>query len=231
MPVLLYHRIAELPREENPSGLAVPPAAFGAQMDFLRRRGFRFAPLSEMTGAGGSQGKAVAVTFDDGYLDCYTQAFPILKSFGIPAAVFLVTDFVGRTDGWEPGGAVPLMGRSHLREMAASGISFQSHTRTHPDLRMLPDDSVLRELAGSREAIRDMIGTPADHLAYPYGRFDARVRRLAEKAGFRWGWAAGMADDGLFSRERMQIVAGDGKAAFLLKSCRWASWIRKVRHP
>jgi len=228
-PVLLYHRVAVTAPSEDPQRLGVSPESFGAQMRHLAERGFRVVPLEDLAGPAKS-GKRVAITFDDGYLDTYTNAFPILKRYGFPATVFVVTDYLGRTNAWEPSIKVPMMDWGQAREMAGSGISIQSHTCTHPDVRALPDEVVLREFTNSREKIREMLGSLADHLAYPYGWFDGRIRRLAERAGYRSAWAAGLADGGRYSRERFQVTAKDGHLPFIIKTSRCAGWIRTVRH-
>jgi peptidoglycan/xylan/chitin deacetylase (PgdA/CDA1 family) len=89
--VLMYHRIANLPSDER--HLTVDPAHFRAQMAHLRRH-YNPLPLEDMaraTQAGMIPERAVAITFDDGYLDALTTASPILREFDIPATFFLNT--------------------------------------------------------------------------------------------------------------------------------------------
>lgn len=216
--VLLYHRVVERGDPRDPH--AVTADRFEAQIRHLAAR--RRAP-------GGAP--AALVTFDDGYLDTYAIALPILRRHGLAAVVFVVTGAVGRTSGaWGPPAPAPMMSWAHLDELARMGFSVQSHTRTHADLTRCGDADALAELAGSRAELEDRLGRPVDAIAYPFGRLDARVVALAAQAGYRRGWAAGFAPPGPLSQERFQITALDGPRAFALKASGWGAWIRRVRH-
>jgi peptidoglycan/xylan/chitin deacetylase (PgdA/CDA1 family) len=104
--ILGYHRVVDdfsaVAQTEMPSML-IGRAMFERHIDVIGRH-FRFAGLDEI-GARIESGepfteRVAAVTFDDGYRDVYEQAYPLLVSKGIPAAVFVVTDLVGRTS-WQ----------------------------------------------------------------------------------------------------------------------------------
>lgn len=232
--VLLYHRIALTSPTEDPLRLSITPERFASQMKLLHEKGYKtLVPIDVSDKAGGvgrGDGKKISITFDDGYLDNYLHAFPILQEYGFSATIFLVTDYVGKINIWDASRSVPLMGWSQVKEMADYGFSFQSHTRTHTNLLSLNDGSVMGELRGSRERLADILGVSVSQVAYPYGRFDQRVKRLAGLAGYRAGWAAGLAAGGYFDMERMQITAGDNNLVFALKANGWAGFIRKLRH-
>lgn len=221
--VLLYHRVA-------PSGtsdpLCVTPEQFEAHMRYLSKRGFTTCGLHAAEGAR----RPVVVTFDDGYLDTYSIAFPILERYGFTATVFLVTGDVGASTGWGPPAPAPLMSWAQVAELARRGISFQSHTRTHPDLTRCSDAVALAELVDSRAELEDRLGLAVDSLAYPYGSYDARVVALTEQAGYRSGWAAGLVPaPGPLTRERFQISANETLSSFVLKASGWGAWLRKAR--
>jgi peptidoglycan/xylan/chitin deacetylase (PgdA/CDA1 family) len=203
-------------------------------MKILHDKGVKALTLDDVNGninrgATGND-KNVVITFDDGYLDNYSHALPILREYGFCATIFLVADFVGKMNVWDTSWPVQLMGWSQVKEMAECGISFQSHTRTHPDLQTLDDGAVMNELLDSRHKLEDTLGFPVRHLAYPYGRFDQRVIHLAGMAGYQSGWAAGHAAGGAFAMERMQVKSGDNDLIFAFKASGWAGWARKFRN-
>ncbi|MDH3445205.1 MAG: polysaccharide deacetylase family protein, partial [Deltaproteobacteria bacterium] len=74
----------------------------------------------------------------------------------------------------------PLLNWKEIRTMSDAGISFGSHTRTHPDLTIIPIDEVEDELIGSKKAIEDAIGQSVDAFAYPYGSFHERIKKLTQ---------------------------------------------------
>ncbi len=223
-PVLLYHRVAPIGGPDDP--LCVTPEQFEAHMRYLAERGFTTCGLH---GASGAR-RPVVVTFDDGYLDTYSIAFPILERHGLTATVFLVTAAIGAaSDGWGPPAPAPLMSWAQVAELARHGISFQSHTRTHPDLTRCSDAVALAELSGSRAELEDRLGQAVDGLAYPFGSYDPRVVALTERAGYRAAWTAGMAAaPGPLTRERFQVSAKDTLSSFAVKASGWGAWLRRT---
>jgi peptidoglycan/xylan/chitin deacetylase (PgdA/CDA1 family) len=179
--VLTYHTLAD-----DGSVLSVPPALFAEQMRALHETGIRVVPLTELAGqvASALDGRhQVAITFDDGFRSVYEHAFPVLQRYGFPATVFVVADYCGKTNAWpgqpafiKPG---PLLDWGQIREMSRGGVSFGSHTRTHPDLRALSRREVDAELAESRKLIEDAIGLAVETFAYPYGLYNRQIRDAA----------------------------------------------------
>jgi peptidoglycan/xylan/chitin deacetylase (PgdA/CDA1 family) len=129
----------------------------------------------------------VAITFDDGFENFAEEAWPALREHEAPATVFVATDWVGRTNGWDAADPripdLPLMGWETLRALAAEGIEIGSHSRTHRRLPALSDDELARELAGARATIASEVGREPAAFAYPYGDHDARVARAVGAAG------------------------------------------------
>jgi peptidoglycan/xylan/chitin deacetylase (PgdA/CDA1 family) len=230
----MYHQVASTTAEEDPLRLAVPPHHFEAQLEYLFERDFVTMTLDEFIGeVGGNRkkcGRQVVLTFDDGYLDNYTNAFPVLQKYGFRATIFLVSDFVGKMTEWNPCGRTRLMDWRHAKEMSQHGICFQSHTRTHADLTKLDNKAVLNELLASRRQIEDILGAPVRHLAYPYGSFDRRVIGLVRKGQYRSACAAGMSDGSEFSTERFRISLRDKSLLFGVKVSGWGNWLRVIRH-
>jgi peptidoglycan/xylan/chitin deacetylase (PgdA/CDA1 family) len=193
VPILMYHSISE--RKE--SGIhpyyqtTTSPSAFEEQIRLLRRRGFHSVPLKEIghcfrnpAGAG----RPIGITFDDGYKDFYTQAFPVLQKYGFGATVFLPTAYMGGQ----------FLGKdclswTEVEELVRNGIEFGSHTVTHPLLHVLGDQDLRSELHASKQEIEDRTGTEISLFSYPYAfpqedrAFTRRLSRILEECGYRWG--------------------------------------------
>ncbi len=232
IPVLLYHQIAMNTPKNDPSGLGVGPELFESQLQILHKKGYQTLTLDDVVDdkviCQKQNRKPVAITFDDGYLDNYLNAFPILKKYNFTATVFFPTAYIGKVNSWD-GGESALMTWEQAREMLEYGISFQSHTCTHADLTALSNNEVLEELINSRNVIKKKLGVSTNHLAYPFGRYNSKIMDMAGQAGYRWAWAAGMADIHKLSMERFQITSKDTDFSFLLKISKWGRRIRMLR--
>jgi peptidoglycan/xylan/chitin deacetylase (PgdA/CDA1 family)/SAM-dependent methyltransferase len=193
LPVLAYHRVAE----DGPAALAcyrVAPAAFEAQMRWLRRHGYhaivaddlvpfleRGQPLS---------GRPVLITFDDGYEDFAEAAWPVLRRHDFTADVFVVTDLVGGRAEWDRryGERAPLMDAATIGALARQGVRFGSHLATHRDAGGLSTRELAHELVRSRVAIERWTGNAPCALAAPFGLNDERLQRLARECGYSVGF-------------------------------------------
>jgi peptidoglycan/xylan/chitin deacetylase (PgdA/CDA1 family) len=237
--ILLYHEIvAGEPREIH----AVAASSFAAQMAWLCQAGYRVVALEDWltTGQGATLPRnIVAITFDDGYRDNYTAAWPVLQEHGFPATIFLVTGSVGGTSRWREGslGRAPMLTWAQVREMARSGVAFGAHTVTHPRLTSLDLESAGRELADSRDQIEQVLGRPVLSVAYPYSQVDPQIRALADRCGYRLGCTyrpgyVGPAGWDALALERIAILATDTLDDFRGKvrgGLRWrAAWYRRL---
>ena len=192
IPVLMYHRIGAA-KNAWESRYSTPPDRFAKHMHHLAKRGLRACTLADFFAWQG-QGESLPegsflLTFDDGFLGVYEHAAPVLDELAWPATVFLVSSLIGRKDEWcktrNPGAAsYPLLASKHISEMRNMGFTFQSHSRSHPDLTTLLEDQLVAELAGSRQDLENMLGEEVKYLAYPYGRFDESVLRATRAAGY-----------------------------------------------
>jgi peptidoglycan/xylan/chitin deacetylase (PgdA/CDA1 family) len=220
--VLIYHSVSD----DSLNPFAVSPAAFHAQMAHLRAHR-NVIPLAELAAAVAS-GKpapagAVSVTFDDGYLDNYEAAFPILSKFSIPATIFLVAGAVREAGQAPPAGDsdIAFLTWDQAAEMMRGGIAFGSHTLTHPSLSGLRGERLASELRESKAVIERRLGRKVDAVAYPYGTHrdvDAAVLGEARAAGYTHGC---MAVNGTVGREtdpfampRTKIEYGDDMGVF-----------------
>ncbi len=183
VPILMYHRIADpaAARSDLERSLTVAPAAFAAQMRWLRAHGYRSVTHRQLydalAGTGELPGKPVLVTFDDGYVDVLRDALPALRAVGFTAAAYVIME---RIDGDD----TSFLRMAHLRRLERAGIEIGSHTVSHADLTALSDADALRELRRSRATLEQGLGHPVQWLCYPAGRYDARVERLAQEAGY-----------------------------------------------
>ena len=187
--VLCYHRISDKPaRYTN-----LQPAAFEKQMNYLATHNFNVVPLATIVDAMQYGAKlprnTVALTFDDGYKDNYTVAYPILKKHSFPATLFIYPAYISN------GGAA--LTWAQLKTMSADPtIHIQSHTYTHPDLgkvsrRSSADAKLKHELVDSKKTLEEKLGIKIDTLAYPYGVFNSKVLQLTKAAGYRSAFTIG----------------------------------------
>lgn len=191
--ILAYHSISEHRRDS----LAVRASDFAAQMAWLRRRGYRAITLREFMSQSIKKGeRLVIITFDDGYADNYTLAWPILKQHGFVATIFLVSDYVNTKQilPWDQPKILSPSETSHyhvlswdqIHDMAASGIEFGSHTCTHPELTTTSPEQSLDEVDRSRHDLQRQLGQDVVSFCYPRGALNAATIRLVEQSGY-WG--------------------------------------------
>lgn len=189
LPILCYHNVAEAPAEAPFKLLYVSPEKFERQLWTLRRLGLRGVSMSEgiaRLGNATSRG-CVVLTFDDGYADTLTTAAPLLKQYGVRATCYVVSGALGTYNRWDADHlreSKPLMSREQLDQWLAAGMEVGSHSLSHPRLHELPEDVAQREIAGSRAALRNLLGVPIDHFAYPFGAFNADTVAWVRRAGY-----------------------------------------------
>jgi peptidoglycan/xylan/chitin deacetylase (PgdA/CDA1 family) len=184
----MYHAFGE--EGENASRYVLPIQKFKAQMWLLRHLGFQVISLDEYLNCLGAYHlppeKAVVLTIDDGYEDNYSLAFPVLKHFGLAATIFLVSDYMGATNGWDQDSVLtgrPLLDQQEAIEMRNSGISFGAHTCTHPLLTKLSEREIWEEISQSKLDLEQSLGIPIRLFSYPYGDYDTKVAAAVKEAG------------------------------------------------
>lgn len=133
--------------------------------------------------------RVVAVTFDDGFVNVRENALPILRSYDMAPILFVPSGYLGKTARWlktndKPDPKRRIFSPSQLRELNTLGCQIASHTATHPHLCGLNDETLMQELAGSRQTLERVLDQPVHLLAFPYGEYDDRVVQMAEIAGY-----------------------------------------------
>ena len=181
LPLLTYHSI-----DDDRSILSTSPAAFRQHIQFLSSHSFRSIRLSELADLLHKKlplpPKHVCLTFDDGYQNVYSDAFPVLEEHGFTATVFVVAGYCGRYNDW-PGNLrslkrAPLLSWNQLKEMTRFGIECGSHTLTHPDLTRIPVRHAEEEIIQSKREIEDKTGQSVTLFAYPYGSYNSGTRAI-----------------------------------------------------
>ncbi len=192
-PILCYHKI-DTRLELGFTRLG--PRAFRRQMEALARGGWTSAgsaDLARAAAAGTAAPRRVGITFDDGYDALDRHAFPVLAGLGFTCVVFVITDWVGRENGWDV-----QYGWRRFRHLDWDRLGYwqergvvevQSHGTSHARLTWLPDDAVAEEFGRSKEEIGRRLGRVPTAVSYPFGATDRRIRGLAAQAGYAAGFA------------------------------------------
>lgn len=190
IPILLYHSVSDDP----PAGFtpwAVGRALFAEHLDMLRGLGrvcLSIGELTELTRAGAPVPEAaVVVTFDDGFSDFASNAWPLLKARGVPATLYVTAGLVGGTSEWlEPAGAgrLPMLGADDLGALADDGVEIGAHSMTHPQLDTVGRERAWREIRDSKDALEAILGKPVETFAYPHGYHDRATKKMVADAGY-----------------------------------------------
>ncbi|MCM2305141.1 MAG: polysaccharide deacetylase family protein [Elusimicrobia bacterium] len=199
MPVLMYHKIGDCPPGSRLRKLWVTAADFRRQLQYLKDHGYAAVDFRDWRdaekGVAPLPEKPVMITFDDGYMNNYDLAFPLLKEFGMKGCVFLVHETMERHNAWHDPETEPwlkMLTWAQIREMQESGlVEFGSHTMRHRNLAELPLDEVRWELSESKARLEEKLGREVLGFAYPYGSgaYKADVRRAALDAGYRFDFS------------------------------------------
>lgn len=178
VPILMYHRI-EPARDNGRDSTRVSPAIFERQMEFLKVHGYRVVPLADLAAdiAAGRPipPKTVALTFDDGTLDNFMYAFPVLKKMNFPAVIYMITRNIGK-DGW--------LSEEDLRILDESGIAIGSHTASHAFLPDTDRGVIAQELSESKQRLESILGHPVTLFSYPAGGVTPAIERQVADAGY-----------------------------------------------
>jgi len=243
IPILMYHSIGN----EDEAGVpgyyqtVTTVSAFEEQMRFLHRGGYQAVGLAEAwnrLSQGGNVANTVVVTFDDGFRNFRSNAFPVLNRYGFTATMFLPTAFIGKTPQTFKDRECLTWGE--IRELQQHGMVFGSHTVTHPKLYGMTPAAIEQELSGSKKAMEDNLGWPVDAFAYPYafpeadGEFKRRLREMLLQTGYAIGVCTSIgrpsaASDPLFL-PRLPVNSADDRRLFQAKLEGAYDWLAKPQY-
>ena len=238
--IVAYHRVTDRPGMP----LAVTTSMFREHLEHFRRRGYTALTLRDfhekhIARQSLPEGRRLIVTFDDGYRDNLLNAWPVLKAYGWPATLFVVTGYIGkgalfpwdRQGITDPAPEDTCLDWDELAALDAEGMEIASHTVSHPFLSDIEPGQARREMVASRRDL-ERLGRPVVSFCYPAGRQNADVRAMAEEAGYRVAVVT-PPRSGIpvtrFSLPRVGLYARDGGMKFRLKVSRWFDVYRQWR--
>jgi len=225
IPILAYHKVDT----EAPTRFWIRTDSFELQMALLRERGHETVSLEDLwlfaNGAAGLPRKSVCITFDDGYENFFSRAFPILRKYGFKATVFLPTAFIGtdcrHSNEWDRSPEESFFRADHMLwtevlQLQKYGMEFGAHTRTHADLvRLLMTDpeQAEAEIAVSKNDLEDRLTVKAKFFSYPYRSSNSCLEEMVRRAGFLGAVimnnkAFDLSDGNWFQMDRIPVFSG-----------------------
>lgn len=179
-PVLMYHYVLDTEKAKKDKRI-VSPRALEAQLRFLKENEYRVIPLEEFATLVREKQpiprNTVVLTFDDGHLDNYTNAYPLLKKYHLPATMFVIVNAISEPD---------FMTKEQLIEMSGSGlITIGSHALHGEHLPSISDEEALRkEIYDSKRILEALLHKPVRCFSYPVGGLNEKIRAMVIDAGY-----------------------------------------------
>ena len=162
IPVLSYHSIND--KVSGSADMYVSPETFEKQIKEIKTRGYTPITFNDIRNVE-TIDKPIIITFDDGYEDNYSNAYPILKKYGVRATIFLVANYIGKPN---------YLSISQITKMQDI-IDFQSHTLSHHRLTEMDFKKMEYELSQSKQRLEALLGKDINVIAYPYGDYDKKT--------------------------------------------------------
>jgi peptidoglycan/xylan/chitin deacetylase (PgdA/CDA1 family) len=229
IPILCYHRIADLPPDHPLRPYSVTPAAFVRHMAHLAAGGFRCVALADVLAETQTPGeRCFALTFDDGALDCYEAALPICEAHGFQPTVFLVSDWL-EDAGAAPATQRPLLSPAQVLEMRRRGVSFGAHSRTHRRLVDLSAAELRAEICGSKAGLEQLLNEPVTTFAYPFGLSNPTVRKVVATCNYMLAVAVENGSNDRFQLHREPVGNRDTLLSLAWKVSPWSARVRRLR--
>lgn len=220
VPILMYHYVSDPPpgADEYRLDLSVGPRAFEEQLSYLQTQGYTSITLEDLalhlTVGKPLPPKPVILTFDDGYVDNFVYAFPLLRQYGFSGTFFVITQFLDE-------GRAGYVNWEQVKLMQENGMDIEAHSYSHEDLRRKSPDVLTKQIAEPRRALEEHLKKPVHFYCYPFGRYDQQTINVLQANGY-WGSVvtAGGAEHsstGLFELRRVRISGSDTLAGFQRK--------------
>ena len=190
MNIIMFHRVNNSVKD----GLTISTRMFDKMMKTLSKD-YEVVSLGEVVEilrkGKNINPRAVAITFDDGYIDNYLYAAPILTKYDLPACFFITSGYIdtNRVFPWDEdaGNSFSLMNWDQVRSLAEKGFEIGAHTIDHVDLGTESVESAKRQIVGCKENIENRIGLEIKYFAYPFGgkkNIRGETINLVKEAGF-----------------------------------------------
>ncbi len=182
--ILTYHQVRDFNKKDNifAKEFITPINIFETQMKYLKENDYSIISFDDLVNNLNKNTplpeNPVIITFDDGYRNQYTNAYPILKKYNLRANFFIYTKAINKN--------YPIaMSWKDIIDMDKNNMTIGAHTVSHPKLNKITDTKILeREIAGSKKILEDKIGKPVNIFSYPYGLTNATVTKIVEEAGY-----------------------------------------------
>ena len=191
VPVVMYHRVINNSENEGIYGTYIYENIFRQHMQYLKDNNFDVITFEDLNKIGWRNRfqrnkKYIMITFDDGYVDNYNLAFPILKEFGFKATIFLMGESTYNEWDVNAGGEkkFELMDKFMIKEMQDYGIEFGAHTFNHPKLNKLSEEEIRYQIVDVKKPLEEKIEKEIITFAYPYGILNDYAKKMARKAGY-----------------------------------------------
>jgi peptidoglycan/xylan/chitin deacetylase (PgdA/CDA1 family) len=179
IPVLYYHSVKESADNE----VTIKPEKLREELKYIHDEGYITLTMKQVKeyilNNSPIPEKSILITFDDGYMDNYYSAFPLLKEFNMTATIFCIAS--------ELDGSYYLS-KEAIKEMCDYGIDIESHTVSHPHLNKLQYDKQLSELTESKKTLEGITGKEITSIAYPFGDYNDDSMKAAKEAGYILGF-------------------------------------------
>ena len=228
IPVIMYHRVINSAKNEGVHGTYIYEDIFRAHMKYLKENNYTvitFKDLNELSWRNrfNANKKYIILTFDDGYVDNYELAFPILKEFGFKATIFLMAE--STYNEWDVKDSneiiFPLMSKEMIKEMQDYGIEFGAHTFNHPKINKISEQEIEYQIRDSKKILEDKIGNEIITFAYPYGILNDYAKKIAEDTGYTFALATDSGSvclsDDLYQIRRIAIFPNTNLRSFKRK--------------
>ncbi|MEK6647195.1 MAG: polysaccharide deacetylase family protein [Candidatus Firestonebacteria bacterium] len=237
IPILMYHHVKNDPVPFEAS-FTVSIDNFEQQMQYLNNKKYNIITLEDLISAVKSNEKILAktcvITFDDGYENFLDFAYPVLQKYNFVATVFLTSGCIGDISKWDAKYVnAKLLSKEQICELSKNGISFGSHSKTHPHFSKLNSDEILREIVESKKEIEGILGKRINTFSYPYNEYNFNIEKLVEKAGFDCACAIRSHNrtvtENVYALRRINVKNSDKLFQFSRKISRWYLWYRGIR--
>ncbi|MBZ9687147.1 polysaccharide deacetylase family protein [Clostridium estertheticum] len=213
IPILMYHSISY----EKGNSLRLSKENFRMQMKYLKDNNYTTLTVDELysymqTGKM-IPDKPIIITFDDGYKDNYTNAYPILKELGLKATVFVITGAIDTEKDF--------LTSDEIKFLDSNNIRIESHTVAHEHLDKISYSDNIKTMTSSKAKLEKILNRKINYLAYPYGGYTEDTIKAAKESGYKLAFSTDMSwinkNNNIYSLGRIFVNANFSFNEFKVK--------------
>lgn len=213
LPVILYHYVEYVkdPGDFIRRGLDITPKNFEDQLKTLKDNNYQTYFVKEipqlLSGKIKYASESAVITFDDGYEDFYTDAFPLLKKYQVKTTIYLIYDFIGKKN---------YLNEGEIKDIIDSGlVEIGSHSLSHVYLASASASEARKQIFESKQKLEDAYGIKVETFSYPYGAYNKNVIELVKEASYSAAITVKqgltISKDNLFSLPRLRTGLFSGR--------------------